>query len=798
MPTEIFAFLDSEDRGAGAREACAFGPQAGGGFSTALWVDVDVGTESCAVVAGKTRAAPDGALFLQPTSEALAELGAILGRDGGLLLVWRNLDPASVRERLGDGVRDVIGGDWLGSPRAEQSGARRIGFEVVLTPYGLALADGLSFGRLIELANIDATTRRLDPATLYAALRDPAPLAEVHRDHPVLERITRRALLEVRDEWDEPFTRVVSVAVDGGPAIPMTPPADARGVLVIPGPAASMEVAVPGCVLAVLPSDEVSRATWRGALRAPSHVALQALYMADTPTNDEEPRHWFAPNTAPRHRFTAGNRVTAICDGVDVFRHYVDAIRTVNAPGHRLCLAGWFLDDHFPLVPGDLTTTFHALTTEAARAGAEVRALLWRAMLGQNAMEVERINALPGGRGGAVLDDDTLDIGSHHQKFLLVHGERGTFAFAGGVDVSPDRLDSCSHGAPGPFHDVQVKVEGPAVGDIRRTFVDRWNHALRPAGRPLLPVDDVPPAPAGSAFVQIACTFPPRKSYPFAPKGALDPLAAFERAVRKARRFIYLEDQYLTPYPGMGGFEAQHDLGLAAALREALQRIDYLVMVVPNHTDQPQGRRMRAQFWRVLSDVAPGKVFLFYLKRESPVTAAAYEVAACKRGPRSGMSENPDEIYCHSKTWIVDDIIARVGSANCNRRSYTHDSELDVVVVDGAIDNGARAFARRLRVDLWQELFRLPDPSLLEDHLRVLPLFRDPPPSSLLRRYDPSKELTPDLADRCSVAIGDIAAHLRLARERIAERLGIALDEVADDLVHDPVAAWTVVDPDGR
>ncbi|HEY8088967.1 MAG TPA: hypothetical protein VIF09_14005, partial [Polyangiaceae bacterium] len=551
MTTEIFVFVDPGGGTTGVRESRAFGPTTEGDFSTAIWVEGDASTQGCAVVAGRARAAPDGALLLQPTDDALTELGAVLGRDGGLMFVWRNLDLVGVGS--GSAVRFVAGGDRLGAPAGGEDG-RRIGFEIVLTPYGLDVADDLSFARLVELADPRAATRRLDPATFYAALRDPAPLAEAHVRHPLLGAMTRRALLEVRDEWDEPFAGAVSIGVDGAPPVNAQAPAGARGVLVIPGEATRVEIAVPGCVLAVLPSDEQSRGVWRGPLAAPSHVALQALTMADAPSAGDEPRQWFAPNTAPRHRFTAGNRVTAIRDGIDVFRHYVDAIRTVNRPGHRVCLAGWFLDDGFPLVPGDETTTFHAITTQAANAGAEVRALLWRGMLGQNSGEVGRINALPGGHGGAVLDDDTLDVGSHHQKFLIVEGAQGTFAFAGGVDVSPDRLDSSSHEAPGPFHDVQVKVEGPAVGDIRRTFVDRWNHAARPADKPPLPDDETPPPPVGSAFVQIACTFPPRKRYPFAPSGALDPLAAFVRAVSKARRFIYLEDQYLTPYPGMGTF----------------------------------------------------------------------------------------------------------------------------------------------------------------------------------------------------------------------------------------------------
>ncbi len=179
------------------------------------------------------------------------------------------------------------------------------------------------------------------------------------------------------------------------------------------------------------------------------------------------------------------------------------------------------------------------------------------------------------------------------------------------------------------------------------------------------------------------------------------------------------------------------------------------------------------------------------------------------------MSERPDEIYCHSKTWIVDDVAARVGSANCSRRSYTHDSELDVVVVDGAVDNGARAFARGLRMALWQELLRLDDPSVLEDHRRALAFFRDPPPGSLLRRYDFQADLAPTVEDRAAGVLEAVARHLRVTPETVRARVGaaragaaaagglegeidVALEEATDHLECDPDLTWSIVDPDGR
>src|SRR2546423_10150500 len=71
-------------------------------------------------------------------------------------------------------------------------------------------------------------------------------------------------------------------------------------------------------------------------------------------------------------------------------------------------------------------------------------------------------------------------------------------------------------------------------------------------------------------------------------------------------------------------------------------------------------------------------------------------------------------IYVHAKVCIVDDAWAAIGSDNLNRRSWTHDSELTCAVLDeatddreptdpGGGDDGARRFARDLRIALWRE-----------------------------------------------------------------------------------------------
>jgi len=69
-------------------------------------------------------------------------------------------------------------------------------------------------------------------------------------------------------------------------------------------------------------------------------------------------------------------------------------------------------------------------------------------------------------------------------------------------------------------------------------------------------------------------------------------------------------------------------------------------------------------------------------------------------------------IYVHAKVCVIDDVWACIGSDNFNRRSWTHDSELNVAVLDGDLDDRAPTvvgtapaarFARDLRLRLAAE-----------------------------------------------------------------------------------------------
>jgi phosphatidylserine/phosphatidylglycerophosphate/cardiolipin synthase-like enzyme len=80
--------------------------------------------------------------------------------------------------------------------------------------------------------------------------------------------------------------------------------------------------------------------------------------------------------------------------------------------------------------------------------------------------------------------------------------------------------------------------------------------------------------------------------------------------------------------------------------------------------------------------------------------------------------ENPVgvPVYVHAKVCVIDDVWTSVGSDNFNRRSWGHDSEIACAVLDeerdarapsdpAGLGDGARTYARELRLKLWREHF---------------------------------------------------------------------------------------------
>jgi phosphatidylserine/phosphatidylglycerophosphate/cardiolipin synthase-like enzyme len=429
--------------------------------------------------------------------------------------------------------------------------------------------------------------------------------------------------------------------------------------------------------------------------------------------------------------WSRGNDVRPLVHGAAYFTALLSAIRRQKA-GDLLFFADWRGDpDELLDGPG---SGIGDVLADAARRGVVVKGLVWRSHLdrlryseSENRHLGEEIEAAG---GECLLDMRVRPGGSHHQKFVVLrHPDRPGLdvAFVGGIDLCHSRRDDARHagdpralalspayGPRPPWHDIQLAVRGPAVGDVEATFRERWEDPSPLSRSPLsrlrqlihhddtradpLPPQPPDPEPCGTQAVQLLRTYPVRRhGYPFAPRGERSIARGYRKALARARSLIYLEDQYLWSTEVVAGFAE------ALTARQDLR----MIVVVPAHPDQegrlatPVNLLGRIEALRLLHR-AGGERFAAY----SPENHAGIPV------------------YVHAKVCVIDDVWAAVGSDNVNRRSWTHDSELGCAVLDdirdpreprdpGGLGDGARAFARDLRFELSGEHLDHDDPGAL-------------------------------------------------------------------------------------
>jgi len=432
-----------------------------------------------------------------------------------------------------------------------------------------------------------------------------------------------------------------------------------------------------------------------------------------------------------------GSRAEALVHGEAYFDRLVDEVEAL-ATGDHLFFAGWRGDRNQHMRPGG--PTLGELFGRAAARGVVVKGLVWRSQLGglhlplkQNRHLKKAIEAA----GGEVLLDQRVRFGgAHHQKLVVLrHPGRPDrdVAFAGGIDLSHSRRDGAHHrgdtqqasmspeyGTRPPWHDVQLAVRGPVVSALDTAFRERWEDrrpagwhtplawlrhrfagAERTAGR--LPAQPPEPPPCGTHAIQTLRTYPTKRPpYDFAPDGERSIARGYAKALKRARRLIYIEDQYLW------------STDIARLFAEALRDNPdlHLVVVVPRHPDL-DGSLM-------LPPNVVGRIMAIDVcRRAGGERVHCFDVETGDSVP----------VYVHAEVCVMDDVWASVGSDNFNRRSWTHDTELCCAVLDDARDrreptdpaglgDGARCFARKLRLRLWREhLGRAPDGSQDEDLL---------------------------------------------------------------------------------
>ncbi|WP_176736423.1 phospholipase D-like domain-containing protein [Oligoflexus tunisiensis] len=260
--------------------------------------------------------------------------------------------------------------------------------------------------------------------------------------------------------------------------------------------------------------------------------------------------------------------------------------------------------------------------------------------------------------------------GSHHQKIVVIDDQ---LAFAGGIDLTIRRWDSCLHAAGDPlrkdpdghyyqpYHDTQIGVSGPAAGQLASLFRQRWKQVTAqtiPLSRPspVLPRKTLDGTEAIASFVDtpvsISVTDPGFRNAPPAKQIA----RLYEDLLLRAQKYIFIETQYLTSH---------HVVELLCELGHRAEGPE-IVLILPERLGPWLEKKTMSHLQAIaLAEVLAhddyGRVNIFYPFDRELLPIHKY-------------------ITVHSKLMVVDDEFLTLGSANLNNRSMGLDTECNVTI----------------------------------------------------------------------------------------------------------------------
>ncbi|KAG7382466.1 hypothetical protein PHYBOEH_010471 [Phytophthora boehmeriae] len=421
--------------------------------------------------------------------------------------------------------------------------------------------------------------------------------------------------------------------------------------------------------------------------------------------------------------YTTGNDVTAFTVTKDFFESVYDDF-SATKEGDRVMYAGWdttLIPFKADVDPSGEISRFDVLLKGIVERGGHVNLLNWANYLlrGHNIEARDAINAIPpspiNGAKAVYLFDDRLPnaLSSHHQKTITIAVNKSTgkdehpIAYVGGLDLTNDRWDTIYHNATAirdaagitfrnqGWMDASFRIHGPAAKEVANNFLARWNSDYIPCqgldddlmdyANP--DYDKLPPidyassnttSKLGNKNVQIVRTFSCKYDHykEFAPRGEQSIFQARIKALRNAKNYIYVEDQYFVLVPE-----------LMDVLMEVLPTIQRLIVVV-----QPPFTSVKLTgYEKYLYDMIEP------LKRKFPNKVQLYTTKTDRK------------IYIHTKLVLIDDVYVSTGSANWNRRSMTSDSEMNANIIDEKTVESPDGItvlklAREMRVRKFQEI----------------------------------------------------------------------------------------------
>ncbi|MEX2619317.1 MAG: phospholipase D-like domain-containing protein [Egibacteraceae bacterium] len=320
-----------------------------------------------------------------------------------------------------------------------------------------------------------------------------------------------------------------------------------------------------------------------------------------------------------------GNRVDVLRNGDEIFPAMLEAIRAAERTVDLLTFIYW---------DGAIGRTFADALAERASGGVRVRVLL--DALGARKMNrawVSRMEAA----GVRVewfrpMTDPRVWRWNHrtHRKVLVCDE---TVAFTGGVGIADEWAGDARHA--GEWRDTHFRVTGPAVEGLRAAFTGNWAETGQPdwdAGVDTFPIQ------AAVGDVDLLTVRGQAQA------GWSDITTVVRTLLRLAERRVRMATAYFSPDPTT----------LRLMQQTAERGVEVQVLLPGPHADKRFVQVAGEDVYRPLLD--------------SGVAIANFQPS-----------------MLHAKITLVDDVVACIGSANLNARTFAHDEEIVLVAFDAAL-----------------------------------------------------------------------------------------------------------------
>lgn len=354
---------------------------------------------------------------------------------------------------------------------------------------------------------------------------------------------------------------------------------------------------------------------------------MERLRLSVNPTDILE-RHVAVVESVTESPLTRGNTVTLLADGQAAYAAMLQAIQRAR---HHINLETYIIEDD------PVGRRFADLLLQKQAAGVQVhliydsigslktpRAFFQRLREGGiEVVEFNPVNPLKGRQDWRLASPD-------HRKILVVDGKT---AIIGGINISSVYSSTLSgrrpKGAQLPWRDTDVQIEGPAVLEVQKLFLETWRRQKGPA---LVEAHYLPAQHEyGQALVRVVGSTPGQDNR--------ITFMVYVSAITFAERSIHLTNAYFIP----------DDQILAAFMAAARRGVDVKI-ILPATSDSSLS-----------------------------LSAAQYHYAKLLQA-RVRIYERKDAVL-HAKTAVIDGVWSTVGSTNLDYWSLLSDDEVNAVIL---------------------------------------------------------------------------------------------------------------------